>query len=63
MPQVLVISHNAQPPWDWQDYLGSAYLWPPVGGFWTHISTTCSSPARPVDLHHHFNHGWTQEDA
>ena len=60
-PPVLVISHNAQPPWDWQDYLGSAYLWPPVGGFWTHNSTTCSSPARPVDLHHHFNHGWTQE--
>jgi hypothetical protein len=33
---------------DWQDYLGSAYLWPPVGGFWTHNSTTSSSPARPV---------------
>ena len=46
---------------DWQDYLGSAYLWPPVGGFWTHISTTCSSPDQPVELNHHFNHGWTQE--
>ena len=46
---------------EWQEYLGSCYVWPPVGGFWTHISTTCSSPARPVELNHHFNHGWTQE--
>jgi hypothetical protein len=25
MPQVLVISHNAQPPWEWDPYSRSAF--------------------------------------
>ena len=44
---------------EWQHYLGSFYVWPPVGGYWTHTSTTCSSPSKPVLLHHHFDHVWS----
>ena len=46
---------------EWQHYLGSSYVWPPVGGFWTHTSTTCSSPSKPRPLEHHFDHKWSQE--
>ena len=46
---------------EWQHYLGSFYVWPPVGGCWTHTSTTCSSPAQPHLLHNHFDHKWSQE--
>ena len=45
----------------WQEYLGCSYPWPPVGGFWTHTSTTCSTPNRPRQLQHHFGHAWSQE--
>ena len=45
----------------WQHYLGSSYLWPPVGGYWTHVSTTCSTPSKPRELQHHFGHKWSQE--
>ena len=38
---------------------GSFYVWPPVGGYWTHTSTTCSSPSKLVLLHHHFDHVWS----
>ena len=41
---------------EWQDYLGSFYVWPPVGGFWSHISTTCSTPDAPKVLENHFGH-------
>ena len=46
---------------EWQHYLGSFYVWPPVGEYWTHPSTTCSSPENPVLLHNHFDHKWSQE--
>jgi len=46
---------------EWQHYLGSSYVWPPVGGFWTHTSTTCSTPSNPRTLRHHFDHAWSQE--
>jgi hypothetical protein len=46
---------------EWQTYLGSSYVWPPVGGFWTHTSTTCSTPSKPRHLQHHFDHAWSQE--
>ena len=45
----------------WQRFLGSSYCWPPVGGFWTHHSTTCSTKKKPRQLEHHFNHKWCQE--
>jgi len=46
---------------EWQSYLGSFYVWPPVGGYWTHISTTCSSREKPRLLEDHFDHKWSQE--
>ena len=46
---------------EWQHYLGSSYLWPPVGGYWSHTSTTCSDPDNPRPLNHHFDHKWSQE--
>ena len=45
----------------WQEFLGSSYCWPPVGGFWTHRSTTCSTTKKPRQLRHHFDHKWCQE--
>ena len=46
---------------EWQEYLGSSYVWPPIGGFWEHTSTTCSTPLKPVNLKHHFDDEWAQE--
>ena len=45
---------------EWQSYLGSFYVWPPVGSYWTHVSTTCSSPDKPRLLPDHFDHKWCQ---
>ena len=45
----------------WQHSLGSFYVWPPVGGFWSHTSTTCSPPYNQRTLLHHFDHSWAQE--
>lgn len=40
----------------WQDEIGSCYLYPPVGGFWTHESTT--SPGRV--LQSQWKQSWAQ---
>ncbi len=45
----------------WQDYLDSFYVWPPAGGFWAHICTTCSTPKAPSVSQNHFGHTWSQE--
>ena len=44
----------------WQHRLGCAYVYPPIGGFFTHKSTTCSTDKLVVILQSHFDHKWCQ---
>ena len=47
----------------WQKGLGAAYVWPPIGGFFTHPSTTerkRKSDSQAPLLQDHFEHSWCQ---
>ena len=44
----------------WQEFLGAAYVYPPIGGFFTHKSTTCSTEKCERVLRDHFDHSWSQ---
>ena len=45
---------------EWQDELGCAYVCPPIGGFFTHKSTTCSTEKIERVLGTHFDSKWSQ---
>lgn len=45
---------------EWQEKLGCSYVWPPIGGFFTHPSTTVGKSEARV-LHSHFESKWAQE--
>ena len=47
--------------YEWQNIYKTGYLWPPVGGFFTHESETASTAKTPVILADHFDHRWAQE--
>ena len=47
--------------YEWQSIYKTGYLWPPVGGFFTHESATASSERMTVILADHFDHCWAQE--
>ena len=44
----------------WQSKLGSAVVWPPIGGYYTHPRTTCSTMKAIRVLETHFEHKWSQ---
>ena len=44
----------------WQEDLGAAYVYPPIGGFFTHKSTACSTERCECVLRDHFDHSWCQ---
>jgi hypothetical protein len=45
---------------EWQERLGCSYVWPPIGGFFTHPSTTVRKSEERV-LQSHFDSEWAQE--
>ena len=44
----------------WQERFGAAYVYPPIGGFFGHKSTTCSTTRQERILQSHFEHSWCQ---
>ena len=44
----------------WQHRLGCAFVYPPIGGFFTHKSTTCSTNTKERVLNSHFDDKWCQ---
>ena len=44
----------------WQEWLGCAYVYPPIGGYFTHKSTTCSTEKTERVLQSHFEDKWCQ---
>ena len=45
---------------EWQERFGCAYVWPPIGGFFTHESKTCSTDPMTRRLKSHFDNSWCQ---
>ena len=46
-----------------QHYPRCFYVWPPVEGYWSHTSTTCSEPNKPRPLKNHFVHPWITQSS
>ena len=46
--------------YQWQNRFGCAYVWPPIGGYFTHKSTTCSTASQGRILEIHCEQRWRQ---